>query len=121
MLLYINCNISVCSEAFGKCYSLFAKLTTWKDAGFECWKRNMKLVSVRSRVELRFINYLLREHRYADKQPVATFDSVFRNASYYVHLGAIYLCNNDCNYSNENDKKYLIHNNIYVLFCIFIQ
>ncbi|XP_053398506.1 uncharacterized protein LOC123558066 isoform X2 [Mercenaria mercenaria] len=80
-------NCPTCSETFGKCYSLFPKLTNWKQAGFECWTRKMKLVSVRSKEELRFIKYLLRIHRYEDKQPMATFDSVYRNASYYAHLG----------------------------------
>ncbi|XP_053373490.1 uncharacterized protein LOC123531432 isoform X2 [Mercenaria mercenaria] len=58
-----------CSETFGRCYRIFhqSKPKNWKKAKETCEKHNLLLVSVKSRYEMQYINYLLRNSRYKTK------------------------------------------------------
>ncbi|XP_053383845.1 uncharacterized protein LOC128550026 [Mercenaria mercenaria] len=81
-------NCPYCSEEFGKCYSLFPQLTNWRYGGEACWHRGMKLVSIRSKAELKFVKSLLRENRYIDNQPIPVNGKLelHINASYFTHI-----------------------------------
>ncbi|XP_053389473.1 uncharacterized protein LOC128552459 [Mercenaria mercenaria] len=73
----------VCSDTLGKCYSVFPSMSVWNNARYDCWKRHMRLVSIFSIEELRFIKTLLRERRFLDGDRAY---SLF-NVSFYAHIG----------------------------------
>ncbi|XP_045208233.2 uncharacterized protein LOC123560052 [Mercenaria mercenaria] len=78
----------ICSKRYEKCYNIIPELTSWRHAGNECWRRRMKLVSLSSLNELRFVKQLLRrETRYTRDRPSVAIDSLQGNTSYFTHIG----------------------------------
>jgi hypothetical protein len=63
--LIVKCiYIKACSEHFRKCYTVLSKEVSWDIANTECIKRNEHLVTVTSRNEMNYVQYLLRSRLY---------------------------------------------------------
>ncbi|XP_060602432.1 uncharacterized protein LOC132755562 isoform X2 [Ruditapes philippinarum] len=57
---YGSSGVYACSGHFRKCYTVLSKEVSWDIANTECIKRNEHLVTVTSRNEMNYVQYLLR-------------------------------------------------------------
>ncbi|XP_053379720.1 uncharacterized protein LOC123526988 isoform X2 [Mercenaria mercenaria] len=80
-----------CSKKFGKCYDIYSgAITSWIQAGQECWIRHSRLVSTHSDEEQELIKYILRNFRFVDlgKDTLETaFPSNKTDPNYFSHIG----------------------------------
>ncbi|XP_053381483.1 uncharacterized protein LOC123557124 isoform X2 [Mercenaria mercenaria] len=80
-----------CSKKFGKCYNIYSgTITSWKQAGQECWIRHSRLVSIHSDEEQELIKYILRNFRYVylgDDTLETAFSSDKTDPNYFSHIG----------------------------------
>ncbi|XP_053380169.1 uncharacterized protein LOC123556058 [Mercenaria mercenaria] len=98
----------VCSKTFMRCYSVFSlwNARSWDLANNYCKRRGLRLVSVQSKYEMQYINYVLRDRMYIEKK----FD---KNPTAYIGL----------RYYNDKkgEKKYIWENTSPVTFSAWRQ
>jgi hypothetical protein len=68
-----------CSGLFGKCYTVFYEKVSWDIANRKCRKRSEYLVTIASRMEMNYIQYLLRIELYD------VFPAWYRNTKNVLH------------------------------------
>ncbi|XP_053380170.1 uncharacterized protein LOC128548763 [Mercenaria mercenaria] len=101
---------TVCSETFLRCYSVFTtddlKARNWDFANFVCRSYGHRLVSVQSKYEMQYINYVLRDHMYR---------VTWKKMDYTAYIGLRYY--ND----KKGKKKYIWENTSPVIFSAWRQ
>ncbi|XP_053405246.1 uncharacterized protein LOC123523149 isoform X2 [Mercenaria mercenaria] len=98
-----------CSETYMRCYTVYPcnEPTNWDYANKHCKTNNLRLVSVQSKYEMKYINYVLRDFLYNSGW-------VLEKVNYTAHIGLRY-------YEKNGEKKYIWENTSPVTFSAWKQ
>ncbi|XP_045156762.2 uncharacterized protein LOC123523156 [Mercenaria mercenaria] len=101
---------TACSETYMRCYTIYPWKgpTNWDNANKHCKTNNLQLVSVQSKYEMKYINYVLRDFVYNNKWVSDTVKN------YTAHIGLRY-------YERNGEKKYIWENTSPVTFSAWRQ
>ncbi|XP_060552414.1 uncharacterized protein LOC132713751 [Ruditapes philippinarum] len=76
---------SVCSRLFRKCYTVLSEEVSWNIANTTCRKRNEYLVTILSKKEMNYVQYLLRSALY--QQMETSEDGADKRNVHTAHIG----------------------------------
>jgi hypothetical protein len=75
---------------FQKCYTVLSEEVPWNTAYAKCRERNEHLVTIASRKEMKYIQYLLR-HQLYDKKNTTRKDKLDKQEVFGAHIGNSFL------------------------------
>jgi hypothetical protein len=75
---------------FQKCYTVLSEEVSWDTAYTNCSGRNEHLVTIASRTEMKYIQYLLR-HQLFNKKNTTLKDKVDKQKVFGAHIGNSFL------------------------------